>query len=82
MYGIVLTNENRIGAVYEEAYIPEDTFVVEKLPDGRLFDYVFQDGEFVYDPLPDPEPPVPQPDPIERIAALEEQLAAALLGLN
>lgn len=81
MYGIILTNKNRIGAVYEEAYIPEDAIVVENLPEGRIYDYVYQDGEFVYDPIPAPETPVPQHDPAERIADLEAAMTAIEEGI-
>ena len=55
---------------------PPDTFVPEEMHAWR---YVA--GEFVYTP---PEEPPKEPTTVERIAALEEQLAAAkiLLGVE
>ena len=58
--------------------------VVETLPDGNVPDYLFVDRKYVYDPLPEPVQPDPQPTQEERIQQLEEELKAAkiLLGLE
>ena len=58
--------------------------IVNTLPDGDITDYLYVDGAYVYDPLPEPEPVEPEPTPEERIAALEEELAATkiLLGVE
>lgn len=58
--------------------------IVEELPEGNLPDYLYIDGEYVYDPLPTPEQPEPQLTQEERIAVLEEKLKAAeiLLGVS
>lgn len=72
MYGIVLQNNMRIGAVYMHDFIPEDAIQVESLPERDVYDYVYADGEFVYDPMPQPEH---QPTQEERITVLEEQNA-------
>ena len=58
--------------------------IVDVLPDGDISDYRYEDGEYIYDPLPVPEQPEPQPTQEERIAQLEEELKAAkiLLGLE
>lgn len=55
---------------------PPDNFIPEEMHDWK-----YLDGEFVYDPLPKPDP---EPSAAERIAALEEELRAAkiLLGLE
>lgn len=55
---------------------PPDTFV----PD-EMHDWKYIDGEFIYTPPVEPEP---EPSPLERIAALEAELAAAkiLLGVG
>ena len=34
--------------------------VVEGLPDGDITDYKYINNEYVYDPLPKPEPPEPE----------------------
>lgn len=49
--------------------------LVETLPDGDITDYLYVDGEYIYDPLPEPEQPEPTPTPEERITALEERNA-------
>jgi len=50
--------------------------VVETLPDGNIYEYLYVEGAYVHEPLPEPEPVKPMPTNEERIAALEEQLAA------
>lgn len=37
--------------------------IVDTLPDGNLPDYIYVNGEYVYDPLPRPEPVEPTPEP-------------------
>lgn len=50
--------------------------IVDTLPEGNLPDYLYINGEFIYDPLPKPPQPDPKPTQEERITALEDQLAA------
>lgn len=38
-----------------EVYVPEGMTAVESLPDGDISDYLYKDGEFIYDPLPKEE---------------------------
>lgn len=35
--------------------------IVDTLPEGNLPDYLYINGEYVYDPLPEPEQPEPSP---------------------
>ena len=49
--------------------------IVEELPEGDISEYRYVDGEFVHDPLPEPEQPEAGPTNEERIAALEEENA-------
>lgn len=44
--------------------------IVNKLPDGDVTDYKYVDGEYVYDPLPEPEPIEPEPTADEILNAL------------
>ena len=62
----------------------DDMPVVETLPDGDISNYLYVNGEYIFDPLPVPDPPEPTPTDSERLAALEEQLAATkiLLGVE
>lgn len=55
---------------------PEDAVLVDTLPDGNVVDYLYINGEYVYDPLPEPEPVEPVPSDSERIDALEAKLAS------
>ena len=66
MYGIVLKDDSRIGAVYMPDFIPEDAIRVESLPEGDMHDYVYVDGEYIHDPLPKPEH---QPTEAEKLEA-------------
>lgn len=55
LYALNLGEDNRIlSATYDE-YAPENHPRVETLPDGDISDYKYENGEYVYDPLPKPE---------------------------
>ena len=43
--------------------------LVDELPEGNLSDYRYQDGEFVYDPLPEPDPVPEEPSQLDRVEA-------------
>lgn len=43
---------------------------VETLPDGDITDYLYVDGVYVYEPLPEPEPIVEEPTADEILNAL------------
>lgn len=61
MYALNLAEDGRIlSATYPE-YAPEDAVIVEALPEGDITDYLYVDGQYVYDPLPEPEQPEPKP---------------------
>ena len=84
-YGLIIDENNRIISAVAQRYASADAIIVDKLPDGKYTDYLYVDGEFIYDPLPAPEQPEEdKPTPEERIAELEEKLRAAeiLLGLE
>lgn len=48
--------------------------IVDVLPEGDITDYKYVDGEYVYDPLPKPEPVDPEPT--------SEEILNALLGVE
>lgn len=78
MYALNINKEtNRILSAW--VVLPNGNYdgmpIVDTLPDGNLPDYLWQDGAFIYDPLPIPEEPEPEPTAEERIAALEEENA-------
>ena len=61
-YGLVLDENNRIVDAPVQRYAPADAIIVEELPDGDFHDYLYVNGEYVYDPLPRPEPVDPEPE--------------------
>ena len=48
--------------------------IVDELPEPDVTDYKYIDGEYVYDPLPKPEPIEPEPT--------SEEILNALLGVE
>lgn len=55
-YALNLSNENRILSATFAKYAPKDAILVDKLPDGNIADYLYVDGEYVYEPIPVVEP--------------------------
>jgi hypothetical protein len=74
MYGLTLAKDNRIEAVgiYHQGF-PSDVVVVDTLPDGDHMDYLYVNGQYVYDPIL-------KPAPFEAEATTDEVLNA-LLGV-
>lgn len=52
--------------------------IVEELPDGDVTDYRYENGVYIYDPLPEPE----QPDPSEEATVWDELDAAYQEGVD
>lgn len=52
----------------------------ETLPDGDITDYKYINNEYVYDPLPDPEPE--EPTALVEYATYDELAAAIKEGVN
>ena len=74
MYSLNLSDDSRIlsACICLEGF--EYTNIVDVLPDGDISDYKYIDGEYVYDPLPEPEP-----QPVEPTA---DEILDALLGIG
>ena len=68
-YGLILDENSRIVSAVAQRYAPEDAIIVDKLPDGGYTDYLYIDGEYIYDPLPIHDEPDPQPTQLDRIEA-------------
>ena len=60
MYALNLSEDGRIlsACVCLEGQIYEN--IVNTLPDGDITDYKYINNEYIYDPLPKPEPPEPE----------------------
>lgn len=69
MYALNLADDNRILSVTYDEYAPEWQPRVEELPEGDITDYKYIDNEFVYDPKPEPIPPIPEPTQIDKVEA-------------
>ena len=61
LYALNLAEDGRVLSVTFDKYAPAEHPRVETLPDGDVTDYLFVDGEFVHDPLPEPEVPEAEP---------------------
>ena len=70
MYSLNLSKDKRIlsACVCLDGFEYEN--IVDELPEGDITDYKYIDGEYVYDPLPKPEPIEPEPTSDEILNAL------------
>lgn len=70
MFALNLNEENRIlSACVVLPYTPKAMPKVDSLPDGYINDYLFVNGEYVFDPVPTPEPPEQEPTDFDRLEA-------------
>lgn len=68
MYALNLDSNNRIlSACIALPATPQTMPRVETLPDGDINDYLYKGGKYVYDPLPVPPEPTPEPTADELI---------------
>lgn len=56
-YALTLADDNRILSATYEKYAAPLAVIVDVLPEGDISDYKYEAGEYVYDPIPKPEPP-------------------------
>lgn len=74
LYALNLAEDGRVLSATEDQYGAEGQPRVETLPEDDIYDYKYIDGKFVYDPLPQPEPP----EPVETT----DDVLNALLGIT
>lgn len=74
MYALKLDDTGRVLSVTFPQYAPESAVIVETIPEGNIYEYRYENGAFVHDPIP-------QPEPAEREASADEVLNA-LLGVK
>lgn len=64
MYALNIDKETK-RILYACTVLPHGNYdgmpIVDYLPDGDVSDYLYIDGQYVYDPLPEPEQPEPAP---------------------
>lgn len=68
-YALNMAEDGRILSATYEKYASEGAVIVDTLPDGDISDYRYQDGGFVYDPLPEPAEPEPAPTQLDILEA-------------
>lgn len=76
-YALNLSEDNRILSAC--IVLPRGTYVgqpiVDTLPEGNLPDYLYENGEFIYSPLPKEEPCEPTTPSLEdRVSILETKV--------
>lgn len=69
-YALNLAEDGRILSVTYEKYASEGMPIVDELPEGNVANYRYVDGEYIYDPIPEPEPPVAEPTADDVLNAL------------
>ena len=85
-YALNLGDDGRILSATYEAYAIVGMPVVNTLPDGDITDYKCINSEYVYDPLPKPEPQPEEPsveeDTLSMLVEHEERIIMLELGLT
>ncbi len=70
MYVLNLSEDGRVLCAYESAFAVAGSVIVDALPEGNIYEYRYENGEFIHDPLPEPEPSEPEADTDEVLNAL------------
>lgn len=74
-YALNLAEDGRILSATFEQYAATGQPLVDELPEGNIADYLYRDGEYIHDPLPNPD------EPAEPVPTTDEILNT-LLGVN
>lgn len=83
-YALNLADDGHILSVTYPKFASEDMVLVEALPEGNIPDYIYKDGEFIYDPIPEEEVveiPTPQADTDAMMVDHEYRLTMLELGI-
>lgn len=78
MYALNLAKDGRILSATYPRYAP-NAVIVDILPDGDISDYRYENGEYVYDPLPKPENPE---IPTSNEVSVADMATAIMEGVN
>jgi hypothetical protein len=69
-YALNLSEDYHIlSASFCNKFTPEDAIRVDVLPEGNIIDYKYINGEYVYEPIPEPERLEAQPSQLDIIEA-------------
>ena len=69
-YALNLADDGRILSVTYEQFAAPGMPIVDNIPEGNVSDWLFVDGHYVYDPLPVPPEPTPEPSADDILNAL------------
>ena len=78
----IIHNGKKLNDLQVKELYPEGIYngmpIVDTIPEGNLPDYLYVNGEYVYDPHPEPE----QPEPIEETTVWDELDTAYQEGVD
>lgn len=69
-YALNLADDGRILSVTYEQFAAPGQPIVDTLPEGNVNDWKFVGGQYVFDPLPVPPEPTPEPSADDILNAL------------
>ena len=70
MYALNIDETGRILSVTYPEYAPDDAVIVEAIPEGNIYEYRYENGSIIHDPLPAPEAPEKEPNTDDVLNAL------------
>lgn len=70
-YALNLSEEGRVLSATFEEYAPINAVIVDNIPDGNICDFMYVDGEYIYDPITEPD----RDAKLQRIYELKQNLA-------
>lgn len=73
-YALNISDDGRILSATFAKYAVEGMPIVDVLPEGNISDYLYQNGEYIHNPLPKPEQPKEE--------ATTDDVLNALLGVT
>ena len=68
-YALNLAEDGRVLSATFERFAADGNAVVDTLPDGDITEYRYVNGEYVHDPLPEPDPVPEKPSQLDRVEA-------------
>lgn len=54
-YALNLASDGRVLSATYEKYAPANAVLTNELPEGDISEYRYVDGEYIHDPIPEPE---------------------------
>lgn len=83
-YALNLASDNRILSAC--VVLPNGNYegmpIVEELPDGDISDYLYKNGQYIYDPKPVAPAPEPAPSLESRVSIVESDVASLTAAIE